>query len=227
MSVQHAFAPEVRPATVQDIPFLARMDIEASSQPFGTPYWAEMLAGTDTTPQAFVAAMLRENASNWGKIEDFLILEVDGQPAATCCVFRPDAATSSTGPLNLNRLAEIGWSLGWTTTQTAQVRAKYLETFGDDADYLRPQADLIVETVAVDPGHRGKGLGTALMKAAFARGRALGAESIGIMVIQGNDNAQALYDKHFEPYATFHAAYFDHEFPGLTKYRASLTSEKE
>ena len=227
MNVQHPIAPEVRPATVQDIPFLARMDIEASSQPFGTPYWAELLAGTDTTPLKFVAAMLTENASNWGRIEDFLILEVDGLPAATCCVFRPDAATSSTGPLNLDRLAEIGWSLGWTAAQTGQVRAKYQEAFGDEAEFLQPQADLIVETVAVDPRYRGKGLGTALMEAAFARGRALGADSIGIMVIHGNDAAQALYEKHFDPYTTFYGAYFDHEFPGLTKYRASLASEKE
>lgn len=64
---------------------------------------------------------------------------------------------------------------------------------------------------------------SALMNAAFDRGRTLGAKSIGIMVIHGNDGAQALYEKHFEPYATFHPAYFQHEFPGVTKYRASLT----
>ena len=36
----------------------------------------------------------------------------------------PKAAKSSTGPLNLGRLADVGWSLGWTAAQIAQVHAK-------------------------------------------------------------------------------------------------------
>ena len=224
MNMQPQHLTKVRAATRGDIPFLSQMDIEASSQPFGTPYWAELLDGTGTPPAAFVAAMLCEGASNWGNVDDFLILELDGVPAATCCVFLPSLTAVANGPLALGKLADIGWSLGWNAKQTERVRTKYLEAFANEAEFLKPQAEAIVETVAVAPEYRGKGLGTALMHAAFRRGRSLGATNIGIMVIHGNDTAQALYEKHFEPYTTFHAAYFDNDFPGLTKYRALLTN---
>ncbi|MDX8354856.1 GNAT family N-acetyltransferase [Cognatiyoonia sp. IB215182] len=227
MNMQPHLYPVIRRATRADIPFLAKMDIEASSQPFGVPFWVSLLESTQTTPEAFVEAMLRENASHWGKVEDFLIVEVQGSPAATCCVFRPDPETASAGPLDLENLPAVGWSLGWSQDQIKRVEAAYLKAFGAEAEFLKPQADLIIETVAVALEHRGEGLGHLLMKAAFDRGREMGAKTIGIMVIHGNDSAQALYEKHFEPFATFYGAYFDHEFPGVTKYRASLTTEKE
>lgn len=102
-------------------------------------------------------------------------------------------------------------------------RRTFETAWGDgDAILLKPQADLIIENFSVVPDHRGKGLGTNLIKAAFDRGRHLDAQSIGLMVIHGNDAAQALYEKHFEPYLTFHAAYFDHTIPGVTKYKKDL-----
>ncbi|WP_227271057.1 GNAT family N-acetyltransferase [Roseobacter weihaiensis] len=227
MSMQQKITPTVRAATAQDIPFLAKMDVEASKPPFGTSFWDELLEGTGTDTLTFLEAMFREAASNWGDVSDFIILESDGVPVATCAVFKPEPTPASEGPLNLGKLDQIAWALSWSDDTKNTFRAAYEKVWSGDTGFLKPQADLIIETVAVAPDHRGKGFGTALMQAAFTRGRDLGANSIGIMVIHGNDGAQALYEKHFEPFATFHGAYFDHEFPGLTKYRASLTQEKE
>ena len=227
MNPQHKIAPTVRAATVEDIPFLARMDVEASLPPFGTSFWDELLECTGTETLSFLEAMLREGASNWGDVSDFIILERDGEPMATCAVFKPETQPANEGPLNLDKLDQIAQLLSWSDDTRTAFRSAYEKVWSDNTDFLKPQADLIIETVAVVQDRRGEGLGTALIEAAFARGRDLGANSIGIMVIHGNDGARSLYEKHFEPFATFHGAYFDHEFPGLTKYRASLTSEKE
>ena len=112
--------------------------------------------------------------------------------------------------------------MSWPAETAAAFGTAYQGIWSGGADFLKPQAELIVESVAVAPEFRGRGLGDALMLAAFDRARARGGASLGIMVIHGNDAAKALYEKHFEPYATFHAAYFDHAFPGLTKFRATL-----
>jgi ribosomal protein S18 acetylase RimI-like enzyme len=47
--------------------------------------------------------------------------------------------------------------------------------------------------LAVDPGHRRQGLGRALLFAAEARLRALGARRIDAMVLDGNDLGQAIW----------------------------------
>ena len=227
MNMQQKINPSVRAATAQDIPFLARMDVEASLPPFGTSFWDELLESTGTDTLTFLEAMFREGASNWGCVSDFIVLEKDGAPVATCAVFKPDPVPANDGPLNLSKLDQVAWALSWSDQTKSTFKAAYEKVWSGETGFLKPQADVIIETVAVAPDHRGMGLGKALMRAAFARGRELGAKSIGIMVIHGNDGARALYEKHFEPFATFHSAYFDHEFPGLTKYRAPLTREKE
>lgn len=212
---------------LDDAPFLAKMDYEASLPPFERSFWEDLVAPTGTSALAFLEHMFRERASNWGNAGDFIVLELEGTPAACCAVFRPLADPPSEGPLNLDKLDSISRSLGWSPVETQAFRTAYEKVWHGSKDFMKPQADVIVETVAVAREARGNGLGHKLMEAAFERGLAMGAASIGIMAITGNEAAQALYERHFEPYATFHDAYFDHEFPGLTKYRANLTDKRD
>ena len=212
-----------RTATRDDIPFLAEMDCLAAQSPFERPFWEALLEGTGTAAIAFLEAMFQADGSNWGLVEDFLILEIDGHPVATCAVFRPGSPSESNGPINLLKLDAVAASLGWAPSVKSAFRAAYQEMLTSGGDILKPQAEMIVETVAVAPAHRDKGLGRKLMEAAFETAKAKGAQSLGIMVIHGNDTARTLYEKFFEPYATYHPAYFDNKFPGLTKYRATLT----
>lgn len=212
----------VRSANRQDIPFLALMDLEASRSPFEHSFWDELLAPTRTPSARLLESMFRCDASTWGRVEDFLIIERNGQPAATCAVYRPSSTPVINGPLNLSKLPEIAAMLGWNTSTVKRFEQAYIKVWGSNNDFLKPQAELIVETVAVAPGHRGSGLGHSLMRAAFKRAREAGAASLGVMVIHGNDPAKALYEKYFEPFISFHSAFFDDTFPGLTKYRAQL-----
>lgn len=226
--MQRRSRPRCRAAKPNDIPFLARMNLEATLPPLGVSFWDSLLEGTRTETRDFLEAMFQNDASNWGNVEDFIVLELEGEPVATCAVFVPGDAPGNEAPFNLDRLDRVASSLSWSPETAEAFRKTFESTWGgEDESLLKPQADLIIETFAVAPEHRGKGLGTALLQAAFDRGRALGAGSIGIMVIHGNDTARALYEKHFEPFTTFHAAYFNHTIQGVNKYRALLDPGKE
>jgi ribosomal-protein-alanine N-acetyltransferase len=50
-----------------------------------------------------------------------------------------------------------------------------------------------VTTVAVDPGHQGKGVGTAIMAHAMALARDAGMRHVSLEVAAGNERAQRLY----------------------------------
>lgn len=224
MKQQPTALETVRPANRQDIPFLAQMDLEAARSPLGRSFWEELLDEMNTPPLPFLEAMFEHDASLWGQIEDFLIIERNGQSVATCAVFRPSDTPGLEGPLNLGKLPQIAKTLGWDMAKTTSFEQAYTKAWGSDTSYLKPQAEMIVETVAVVPEHRGSGLGHSLMNAAFQRAREAGATSLGIMVIHGNEPAQALYEKYFERFTSFYPAFFNHLFPGLTKYRANLNS---
>ncbi|MEM8674470.1 MAG: GNAT family N-acetyltransferase [Cyanobacteria bacterium P01_G01_bin.67] len=168
--------------------------------------------------------MFRCKASRWGQVEDFLIVERNGKAVATCAVFCPSELAGANSPLDLSKLPHIAKSLGWSIPTIESFEQAYVEIWEADPSFLKPQADMIVETVAVLPSHRGSGLGHSLMKAAFERAQQQGANSLGVMVVHGNKPAQSLYEKYFERYTTFYPAYFNYTLPGLTKYRASLSS---
>lgn len=205
-----------------DIPFLARIEEEASTPPFEQSLWTELLEPSGTPVRDFLAAMFAADASQWGRVEDFVLLEVAERPAAACALFRPCQKPGSEGPLDLSRLPEIASLLSWDEKTLKTFRRSYEKAWSGNLDFLCPQAEMIVETVAVLPEFRGRGLGHALMRAAFETARAKGARSLGIMVIHGNDTAKRLYETYFQPYITFHQTYFEDRFPGLTKFRADL-----
>jgi len=93
--------------------------------------------------------------------------------------------------------------------------------------FLTPQSSWIIETVAVLPEARGRGLGKVLLRALLEEGRSQQHSRAGIMVINGNDIARRTYESiGFKPYQTFHADYFieqfNLEFPGITRFGLCL-----
>ncbi|MEN1705447.1 MAG: GNAT family N-acetyltransferase [Planctomycetota bacterium] len=215
----------VRAATAKDHQLLATLDLIASEEPLGRSFWLDLLEGIDTPVEEFLKAVFDANASAWGQTEDFLLIECRGQVAAGCAVFKP-TRDASIGPLNLDRLGEVSRQLGWSAEAKQRFETAYREVWTGDLDFLKPQADAIIETVAVLPEFRGHGFGNALMEAAKSKASALGAGSLGVMVIHGNNAAQCLYDQHFERYTTYHPEYFNGEFPGITKYRTAVNTKE-
>lgn len=218
-----------RKATEADIPFLARIDYEASLPPLNRSIWDDLLDGIETSSLQFIEAELRANASNWGEVEDFIILEENGKPVAAAAGYVPNEENYT--PLRLSRIDAIAQELNWPKAIADTFRDRYLELWeGDLRPFMfMPQATWIVETVAVIPEARGRGLGQEIVKAVVEEGRSQNHSYAGIMVINGNDAARRTYESvGFKPYITFYADLFSEQFgmdfPGITKFGLRLNS---
>ena len=216
-----------RKATTTDIPFLARIEYEASLPPLNHCFWEDLLDGTGSTALQFIEAELRTDASNWGNVADFLILEVQGKPVAAAAGYVP--GTEDYCPLRLSHLDAIAHELKWSRENLTAFHDRYMALWGGDLRpiFLTPQATWIIENVAVLPEARGRGFGKVLLRALLEKGRSQQHDFAGIMVINGNDAARHTYESiGFKPYQTFHADYFSEqfniEFPGITKFGLRL-----
>lgn len=213
----------VRKATLIDIPFLALTIYESSLPPLNRSAWDDMLEGTGTSAIKFLEAVLQASASAWGNIEDFRILEENNKPVAAAAGYLPNQ--DDYRYLNLSRFEDVGKLLEWSNETIMKFRSVYDKTFGKEPCHIifQPQAPWIIETVAVIPEARGRGLGKVLLKALLEEGRENGHSHAGIMVINGNERARHTYESlGFKLYISFGAEYFDNEFPGLTKFRLRL-----
>lgn len=219
----------IRKGTVSDIPFLARIEYEASLPPMNHCFWQDLLEGTGTDPLAFIEAELKAEASNWGNAPDFLVVEDNQTPVAAAAGYTANAQNYS--PLRLSYLDKIAQVLNWSEEIVTIFRDRYLKLFGENLQpfVLTPQATWIIESVAVLPEARGRGLGKVLIKALLEEGRSQNHSYAGIMIVNGNDVARRTYESvGFRPYQTFYADYFlaqfNLEFPGITKFRFHLDS---
>jgi ribosomal protein S18 acetylase RimI-like enzyme len=212
-----------RKAAIADIPFLARIEYEASLPPLNQCSWEDILEGTETSALQFIEAMLRASACNWGNVTAYLILEQQGKPVAAAAGYIPNSEDYR--PLRLSGLDAIAQDLNWSKETATTFRDRYEQFLGGDYRpiFLIPQAPWIIEYVAVLPEVRGRGLGKVLLKALLDEGRSQQHSHAGIMVANGNDVARHLYESiGFKPYQTFHAEYFSQQFnldfPGITKF---------
>lgn len=55
--------------------------------------------------------------------------------------------------------------------------------------------ELYLDSLAVDPTYRGKGIATMLLKATIEKSKTMGLPATGLLVDVGNPNAEALYNK--------------------------------
>ncbi len=224
---------QIRQGTIADIPFLAKIVYEASLPPLNHSLWDDLLKRTKTNSLDFLAAMLEADANNWGKLNDFFILEEKGESVAAATGYTP--YSQDYRPLCLSRLGEIAKILAWSTQMAREFRLGYEQLWGDESQpaFLKPQASWIIETVAVLPKARGRGLSKILLRKILAAGRQQQHSHAGISVIHGNDIARQTYESlGFKPYQSFYAAYFNELFPdsayfndlfaGVTKFRLPL-----
>lgn len=213
----------IRSATEADIPFLAEIELIASTPPFPHSLWDPLVAPTGTATLSFLEAMFRVGALRWGAVEDFVLLEKAGRRVASCAVYEPAKEEADRRTLRLNRLPALAGALGWSSATESAFRQSYEAFWGPSGAHLEPHAPILIESVGVVPGARGRGLGRALMQAACDKAVQRGHRTIGVSAFLGNDGGRALYEAvGFEPVITYHAAWFGNEFPGYTNFRKAI-----
>lgn len=106
-----------RRATIADIPFLAKIAYEASLPPLNHCFWEDLLEGTGTGALPFLEAVFRVGASNWGNVQDFLVLEELDKPVAAAAGYTPNLEDYC--PLRLSLLDQVAAELNWSQELTA------------------------------------------------------------------------------------------------------------
>ena len=213
----------IRPGASSDCAFLARVDMQASTPPFAVTAWQRFVEPVGTPVLAFLEAMYRHRANNWGNPEDFLVLEADGSPAAAIAGFA--AKTGDRRNIDLERLPAMAKSLGWDARQIEIFLERYHQIWGpvEALSYMEPHAEWLLESLAVMPEARGRGFARRLLDAVVREGRAKGHRSAGMFMVQGNVAAATLFEAAgFTVWARHDSDEFGGDYPGIVKYRRSL-----
>jgi ribosomal protein S18 acetylase RimI-like enzyme len=213
----------VRQADVTDLAFIASMAVEASTPPFPTSFWNELATPLGLTGPELVAQAIQLDIYSWGRLKDFLVLEADGVPVASCAALH--ANDMMPAPLHTSRLDALTASLGCNASAQKQFRSAYLDMWGhaDRTPFAAPPAPWIIENVAVAQAHRGKGFLAVLLNTAMERGAANGCDCAGLTVIIGNEAASRSYlGLGFEAIHLYGPEHFENNFPGVVKMRVML-----
>jgi RimJ/RimL family protein N-acetyltransferase len=183
-------APVIRPATRDDVPFIAWVQQEASRShlPFG--FWDIAFPGPDEYRLRLIEAVCAAETRSFCHWSGFLIAEVDGEPAAGLSGY--DEASTATSERFMKALSQGTTPAGWND-------ARLEAMFGRLAPFLtcapeQPDDTWIVEWVATRPEHRGKGLMHSLLPAIVDAGRRRGYGRFQIGVLIGNTPAQRAYE---------------------------------
>jgi GNAT superfamily N-acetyltransferase len=192
MTLVAPLAPAVfpaRPASVRDVPFVASVLEMAARGHLERGPW-DLLFPDAAERMRALRYIAGEATPSWCHYSRFLVIDLDGSPAAALCAFEPGevGATSLAVPLN-----ETFALLGWTDQRAAAVGpllAPYVACFPD-----MPAGTWIVEDVGTRVDARRRGLVRTLLEAALAEGACHGLRRAQISCLIGNDAAQRAYER--------------------------------
>jgi ribosomal protein S18 acetylase RimI-like enzyme len=181
--------PTIRPARHEDAGFIAR-NILAAQRGHRPRGWFDIaLDWPEPQCLAFVERVATAQRQSWWHVSQFIIAEVEGEPAASLCALPVVGARAAA----VSAIEEVAGEMGLNAPDLASIfrRGKYTAECwvqGGDGDWL-------VEHVASLPAHRGRGLAQALIQHALAAGKAAGFERASITFLIGNEAAERCYAK--------------------------------
>lgn len=128
----------------------------------------------DTSDLEWVKASCADPQSmySWNKS---LIAEEDGKPIGCIISYSGD---------DYQRLREYTWSRLWAGVDPATIKQSAIETYPEEY-YL--------DSLAIEPEHRGKGLGKILMEAAIEEGKNLGYKKFALLVAREKPRLKDYY----------------------------------
>jgi GNAT superfamily N-acetyltransferase len=181
--------PTIRPACPEDANFVARNILSAQRGPRPRGWFDIALDRPEPLCIDFVERLATVRQPSWWHISKFIIAEVEGEPAAALCALPADG-TSATAR---SAIAEVAEATGLSASELQAIfrRGAYTANCwvqGGEGDWL-------VEHVAAEPHHRGRGLVQLLIGHALAAGKAAGFERASISFLIGNEPAERCYAK--------------------------------
>jgi ribosomal protein S18 acetylase RimI-like enzyme len=179
----------IRSARPEDAGFIATTILSAQRgyRPRG---WFDIALGW-SEPQCldFMARIAVARAVSMWHVSQFLVAEVDGRPAAALCAL----PAAGTGPAAWRALEDVAAAIGLAASELEAIRQRGAYT---RACWVQGgEGDWMIEYVATDPAHRGRGLVQALIVHALDKGRAAGFRRATISFLIGNDAAERAYAK--------------------------------
>jgi translation initiation factor 4G len=177
----------IRSARPDDAEFIAKTILSSmrGHRPRG---WFDIALGLpEAECLAFAARIAVARTVSIWHVSNFLVAEVDGRSAAALCAL-PVAGSGLAGWRALEEVARKK-GLGASELEAIRQRGAYLRSCwfaGDEGDWL-------IEHVAAEPAHRGRGLVQALIARALEAGRAAGFSRASIPFLIGNEAAERCY----------------------------------
>jgi ribosomal protein S18 acetylase RimI-like enzyme len=182
--------PAIRPARTDDASFIARNILASQRGPLSRG-WFDIALGWDE-PQclAFVEQLAATaQTRSWWHVSQFIIAEVDGEPAASLCSL-PAAGTDDAAAAALKEAAAA------SGLDRSELKAIYRRgAYTDNCWIQGGEGEWLIEHVATLPEYRGRGLVQALIDQALAAGRAAGFRRASISFLIGNEAAERCYIK--------------------------------
>jgi ribosomal protein S18 acetylase RimI-like enzyme len=181
--------PTIRRATPEDADFIAWTILTAQRGHRPRGWFDIALDWPEPLSRAFVRRIALAHKRSWWHTSHFLIAEADGRPAAALCAL-PARGSGNDARTAINEVANAA-ELDTSEMQAIWQRGAYSGTCwttGDDDNWL-------IEHVAAESSHRGRGLVQALLEHALAAGKAAGYRRACIVFYIGNDAAERCYVK--------------------------------
>jgi GNAT superfamily N-acetyltransferase len=179
--------PTIRRATPDDSDFIAWTILTAQRGHRPRGWFDIALDWPEPLCRAFVRRIALAQSRSWWHFSHFLIAEADGRPAAALCAL-PASGSGKDARTAITEVANAA-ELDATEMQAIRRRGAYVAKCwipGDDTNWL-------IEHVAANPSHRGRGLMQALLEHAVAAGKAAGYRRACIVFYIGNDAAERCF----------------------------------
>lgn len=185
--------PEIRPAIRQgradDAGFIAGTILLSQRGPRPCGWFDIALGQSEPQVLAFLERLAVASQHSWYHASQFLVAEVEGEPAAALCAMPSRVSRETMRPA----IEEVARASGMSDADLAAMFAR--------GAYARPcwvqggDEDWLIEYVASQPGYRGQGLMQALLTRGLAAGKAAGFSRASITFVIGNDAAERCYAK--------------------------------
>jgi len=179
----------IRPAGPDDSAFIARTILASQRGPRPRGWFDIALGWPEPQCLAFVAQVAAAETRSWWHVSQFVIAEVDGEPAAALCAL----PAQGTGPAARAAIAEVAGRSGLSASELAAIFRR--GAYSANCWVQGGEGDWLIEHVASLPASRGRGLVQALIAHALAAGREAGLRRASISFVIGNHPAERCYAK--------------------------------